>query len=349
MTSPLTEGTVEPRNDEQLGPTSAPPPYRMSRNQRVFFGITGVTLGIVVGVWMMLMLSGIMAEDAPATDDPQDLQDDLQRLQEDVDALAATIAEAEGRMAADEGALASTLAMVDEVQGNLDELSATVSALSGALGDQGGDLDSLSERLASTRAQLDATRADLMEALLRLEYARGRQDGTQVFVNMTTEDLSGVLTQLADAIDQMQLSQQYLADVLRQLEGALGGGPPDGYALPKPHLVHYESPLINFQCAMCHNANPVGELKVYDDTLYFNGSLASVDFRVKIDKTAVCSACHDWFPDGEMDPEYKERSCVQRECHDDWARDMNSPYVNEDNVTPDDCLLCHGARPFYPR
>ncbi len=349
MTNSTTDGTLGPHGDEPHGPEPGSAPYRMSRNQRVFFGITGVTLGVVVGVWMMLMLSGIMAEDPPATDDSQDLQDDLQRLQEDVDALSAAIADAEGRMAVDEDALASTLALVDEVQGRLDELSATVNGLSDALGEQGRDLDSLGAQLASTRAQLDAAREDLMEALLRLEYARGRQDGTQVFVNMTSEDLSGVLTQLTDAIDQMQLSQELLADAIKQLQRALGGGPPEGYALPKPHLVHYENPLINFQCAMCHNANPVGELVVYDETLYFNGSLASVDFRVKIDKTAVCSACHDWFPDGEMDPEYKDRSCVQRECHNDWAQDMNSPYVNEANVTPDDCLLCHGARPFYPR
>jgi len=349
MTSSTSDETVDSHGDVESRSTGGPIPNAMSRNQRIFLGITGITVGLVVGIWMMLVLGGIMADDPPATDDTQDLQDDLRRLQEDVDSLSRALADAEGQASVDRETVASTLAMLEEVQGELDELSATVNGLSNALGEQGGDLDSLGWQLDSTRAQLDATRADLMEALLRLEYARGRQDGTQVFVNMTSEDLSGVLTQLSDAIYQMELSQEYLADAIRQLQGALGGGPPDGYALPKPHLAHYESPLINFQCAMCHNANPVGELKVYDDTLYFNGSLASVDFHVKIDKTAVCSACHDWFPDREMDPVYKDRSCIQRECHDDWAQDMNSPYVNEANVTSSDCLLCHGGQPFYPR
>jgi hypothetical protein len=280
---------------------------------------------------------------------PKDYSQDLDDLQREVDSLTFALEEARGQMAEDEMAMASLVQLVDDVQERMDELMLQLEVLEGQLGEQGGELEALRAQLEQTSAQLAATRDQLFEALLQLEYAKGRQDGTQVFVNLTSDDLAGVLVQLSDAISQMEVTQGALADAVAQLLSALGGGPPPGYALPKPHLAHYQSPLINFQCRMCHNANPVGDLAVHDDTLYFNGSLSSVDFRVQIDETAVCSACHDWFPLGEMDPEYRDRNCVQNECHDDWRREMNSPYVNEASVGTSDCLLCHGGQPFYPR
>lgn len=350
MTGP-TSGRVarSDGNEDASASAGGAPPSRpgTTRGQRVAWAVVGVTLGLVVGIWMALMLSGTLADEPAASTD--DLERDLADLQGDVDALSQALAKAEGQMGDGEGTLASMVQLVDDVQGQLDELAANVDGVLDIMDDQGGELEALRAQLEETSTELDATRDRLFEALLLLEYARGRQEGTPAPANLTLDELADVLAMLSDTISQMGATQAALSDAIAKLTSALGGGPPDGIALIPPHLSHFSSPLINFRCDMCHNVDLEGDLVVYDGALYFNGSLSSKDFRVQIDKDRVCSACHDWFPEGEMDPEYKDRTCVVSECHDDWRQDMNSPFVNEAAVGEDDCLLCHGGQPFYPR
>lgn len=320
----------------------------MPRNQRVAWGIVGITLGLVVGLWMALVLSGLSATEEPVGD-VDELSRELTRLQEEVDALASDIEDARGQAGATEGSLASTVQLVGEVQAQLDDLLRDVDGVLVLVEGQDSDLVDLRSELERTQDDLDTTREQLVEALLQLEYAKGRLDGTQPSANISFGELADVLDELATAISLMEETQEGLSEAVAGLLGALGTGRPDGMALYSPHLAHWESPLLNFSCSMCHNVDLEGDLNAYEGQLYFDGRLASEDFRVQINKDRVCSDCHDWFPLGEMDPGDKERSCTIGRCHDDWREEMDSPFVNEDVVTVDDCLLCHGGQPFYPR
>ncbi len=326
----------------------APTGPGMTRNQKVAWGIVSLTLGLAVGAWMALALFGLSATDG-STEGTDTLSGDLSRVQEDVDALARTLDDAQGEMAANEASLVSTLRLVEEVKAQMEALDSDVDGIMLLVDGQEGDLEDLGAQLDETRTDLEATRERLLEALLELEYAKGRIDGTQPSANMTFDELATVLADLSIAISSMQATQDALSDAIVDMLAALGGGPPDGMALYKPHLAHFESSLLDFRCSMCHNVDLEGGLTPYDGQLYFNGSLASEDFRVQIDERRVCSDCHDWFPLGEMDPGDKERSCTIGRCHDDWREEMSSPFVHEDLVTVDDCLLCHGGQPFYPR
>lgn len=344
----MEEPAGNPIHDEGAKGDRIPLNPRMSRNQRVAWGIVGITLGIVVGVWMVMVLSGLSATEEPAGD-TDGLSRQLTQLQEDVDALSHDLEDAQGQMGANEGSVASTLQLVDDVQAQMEGLMGDVDGVLLLVEGQGGDLEDLRAQLDGTQTDLDATREQLVEALLQLEYAKGRLDGTQPSANITFGELADVLAQLAIAISQMEETQDALSEAVADLLGALGTGRPDGMALYSPHLSHWESPLLYFNCSMCHNVDLEGDLDAYDGQLYFDGVLASEDFRVQIDKDRVCSDCHDWFPLGEMDPGDKDRSCFHARCHDDWREVMDSPFVNEDLVTVDDCLLCHGGQPFYPR
>lgn len=321
------------------------------------FAVTGITLGLVVGLWLALLLGGLNAtEEAPV--DTSSLEGDLDGLQRDLAALNGTLAESHGRLADTADAINATNGLADALQDQLGRMANELDGLLVAMAIQEDRYEALSAELDATQDDLDLALAQLQEAQRQLSYAQGRMDqlnltpayqnGTQVYVNMSLDELADVMAQLADVIDQLAQTQLELKAAIDALIAAQGGGPPAGIALPSPHLTHYKSELIIFSCRMCHNVNVPGNLTEYDGKLYFEGNLTGTGFVTTIDKNAVCSKCHDVFP-AKMDPSLKTRDCTVKDCHDDWRQDMSSPYVNEAFVTKDDCLLCHGGQPFYPR
>lgn len=106
------------------------------------------------------------------------------------------------------------------------------------------------------------------------------------------------------------------------------------------HNIHLNNILLNFGCTDCHKSVDI---------------LSSSENLTRIVDIETCKKCHTTFPD-KLWMENRDSaeqfalifpSCVG--CHEDWRKDMaDASYVNFDNITAQDCTVCHLKNALFP-
>lgn len=100
------------------------------------------------------------------------------------------------------------------------------------------------------------------------------------------------------------------------------------------HTLHLTSRLLNFECTSCHLNTDLTEK-----------SAASLKRQVEIE---VCTTCHSPFSTKEMDPSFAKMDCTLSACHGDWKENMRDvELLRLEEITKEDCLLCHGGQAWY--
>jgi hypothetical protein len=99
------------------------------------------------------------------------------------------------------------------------------------------------------------------------------------------------------------------------------------------HTLHLTSPLLKFDCVVCHQSVDLRE-----------GSAASLRKQVN---PKLCARCHSPWPAVKAHTDKTRTMCAS--CHSGWRKQMakSAPEVTLDKVTAKDCYGCHGGRTLY--
>lgn len=102
------------------------------------------------------------------------------------------------------------------------------------------------------------------------------------------------------------------------------------------HTLHLTSKLLNFECTTCHQS-----------TDWIEKSAASLRKQVDVE---LCTSCHSGLPTEEIDHQpLVEMDCTLSLCHGDWEEKKKEvKLVKLEEITKEDCLLCHGGQAWYP-
>ena len=209
--------------------------------------------------------------------------------------------------------------------------------------------EDMSEQINDLEDDMDALQ-DAVDALVielnDTETALGLAEAQIIIVQ---EELTSTLDMLSATTDELELLKIEFNETTLALEEALGKLTKieNIAVLAQPHEIHLNSKYLNFDCTNCHVTNPVGEVVIHNDDLYFVGELDTWTIRNSVDTEESCTECHTVFPTDNMDESYKDEDCAQSICHDDWEDDHDVDYINPDVFTIDDCLLCHGGNAWY--
>ncbi|MFQ5868006.1 MAG: cytochrome c3 family protein [bacterium] len=101
------------------------------------------------------------------------------------------------------------------------------------------------------------------------------------------------------------------------------------------HTLHLTSKLLNFGCTTCHQNVDLTEK-------------SAASLRKQVD-TELCTTCHSPFSTKEMDQTFAKMDCTLSACHGDWKEKMKEVKLAKlDEITKENCLLCHGGQTWYP-
>lgn len=145
------------------------------------------------------------------------------------------------------------------------------------------------------------------------------------FSNLPAEDRTPTLIQMHQTAG--QFDESFCIDCH---EDTLGDSdPPAEFA--SPHLLHFDSELLNFQCVDCHQVVDISQ-----------GTAGGLRKQVS---PILCANCHRTITH-QFAAVYEENSC--EDCHEDWLtqKERNSftaSVINLDAITSDDCAVCHGG------